>query len=430
MPLTATGPGDVHLDATDCAEEVWAGIHRSKPRVDLRCRGCGAPMHAKVSSAGSRFFAHDSLNPVCPSLGETPEHRELKHRIARTLRESGYQAEVEATPSTSDFGGWRADVLGLAPDGRRVAFEVQLAPMTFAEGNERTERYQRDGIQCVWVTIRQAHWIGSLPSCHLTEDDGELVVDRGLGRLAQHSTLDYWLPAGPFAFSKVANGLLRGRIRVAREATLMAADGGRFMFPLTSMLLVPASELDAQNQAAAERLRKIEEHARNLSAFYERQERVLQLAIDDAVLALERGDILLGVPPKPWDGALPIPPSLARGNDATGGGAAIWSRGPQGSPQLWAIVCPVAGKSSRGLGASWRNRRVRVYTETRRESERVAAALGWDADHVVTRGPSDEGPHAPAGTPRRAGSPAYQAAGRDTMPTAGAHRVRVVSGAA
>lgn len=385
MPLTATGPGDVHLDATDCAEEVWAGIHRSKPRVDLRCRGCGAPMHAKVSSAGSRFFAHDSLNPACPSLGETPEHRELKHRIARTLRESGYQAEVEATPSTRDNGGWRADVLGIAPDGRRVAFEVQLAPMTVAEGDERTERYHRDAIQCVWVTPRQAHWIGSIPSCHLTETDSELVVDQGLGRLAQHPNTDCWLPAGPVAFSKVAIGLLRGQISVAHKATLIAADGDRLAFPLTSTLLVSAAELDAQNQAAAQRRRKETERASNLSAFYERQERVLQLAMNDAVLALAPGCIFLGVPPRPWDGALPIPRALARGRDATGGGAAIWSRGPQGSPQLWAIVCPVAGKSSRSLGTSWRNRRVRVYTETRRESERIAAALGWDADHVVTR---------------------------------------------
>lgn len=89
MPLTATGPDGHDLDATDCPDSEWAEIHRRRPRVDLHCRGCGAPMHAKVSSAGSRFFAHDALNPICPSLGETPQHRELKRRIASIVRELG-----------------------------------------------------------------------------------------------------------------------------------------------------------------------------------------------------------------------------------------------------------------------------------------------------------------------------------------------------
>lgn len=385
MPLTATGPDGHDLDATDCPDSEWAEIHRRRPRVDLHCRGCGAPMHAKVSSAGSRFFAHDALNPICPSLGETPQHRELKRRIASIVRELGCHAEIEAIPSTGDHGGWRADVLGISPDGRRVAFEIQLAPMTIDEGAQRTARYERDGVQCVWITPRPAHWVCSLPSCRITDENGRLIVDRGLGRLGPPESSDRWLPASPTTFEVVALGLLRGRITTASQVGFVETIGDHVAYTPNATLLVPTDEAAALKRAHAAQARRQSEHAANLTALYQRQERVLQLAIEDAALVLEPGCIWLGVPPAAWDGAMPIERTLARGSDATGGGAAIWGTDRGGARSLWAVVCPVATKTTTSLGRSWKRRRVRVYTETRKEAERLAAALGWKADDLVIR---------------------------------------------
>lgn len=398
MPLTAIGPEGHDLDATDCPDDTWAEVYRRRPRVELRCRGCGAPMHAKVSAAGSRFFTHDSLNPTCPSLGETPEHRELKRRIVTILRELGCLAAIEATPSTGDQGGWRADVLGISPDGRRVAFEVQLAPMTVDEGIERTARYARDGIQCVWVSPRHAHWIGSLPSCHLTDEDGRLVIDRGLGRL-DTSGAGRWVAAGPVAFEKLARGLLSDRILIANQVGFVETVGERAFYATNATLLVSTRDAEALTEARAQQARRQEEqarrreeesrrqvqHATNLTALYQRQERVLQHAIDDAAVTLEPGSIWLGVPPTAWDGALPVKRMLARGSDKTGGGAAIWATDPSGDRRLWAVVCPIASKTTPSLGWSWKRRGVRVYTETRKEAERLAATLEWHLDDLLTR---------------------------------------------
>nr|WP_300148906.1 competence protein CoiA family protein [Propionicimonas sp.] len=398
MPLTATGPDGHNLDATDCPDDIWAEIYRRRPRVELHCRSCGAPMHAKVSSAGSRFFAHDSLDPTCPSLGETPEHRELKRRIAQALRGLSCHALLEAIPSTGDHGGWRADVLGVSPNGRRVAFEVQLAPMTVDEGIERTARYERDGIPCVWLSPRQAHWIGSLPSCHLTEDDGQLVIYRGLGRL-DASGANRWIASGPVTFEKLALGMLSDRITTASQVGLLETVGERVIYTPNATLLVATRDVEllaeaqtaeARRQAEQARRREEEvrrqaEHATNLTALYQRQERVLQHAIDDAAVTLEPGCIWLGIPPTAWDGALPVKRMLARGSDKTRGGAAIWATDPSGDRRLWAVVCPITSKTTPSLGWSWKRRGVRVYTETRKEAERLAAALEWHPDDLLAR---------------------------------------------
>lgn len=344
MPLTAIAPEGYDLDATDCPDGIWAAIHRRRPRVELCCRGCGATMHAKMSSAGSRFFAHDSENPDCPSLGETPEHRELKRCIAASVRALGCVALIEAAPSIGDHGGWRADVLGISPDGRRVAFEVQLAPMTVEEGIERTERYARDGIQCAWLSPRHAHWISSLPSCHLTDVDGQLVIDRGLARLSTSGAHTRWIPAGSVDFDKLACGMLGGRIATAVQTSLTEEVGERVFYTPNATLLVSTRDVDALEQTRAdharlqaeearrrdENARREADHAANLKLLYQRQERVLQHAIDDAAVALDPGSIWLGVPPTAWNGDLPVARTLARGSDKTGGGAAIWATDPSG----------------------------------------------------------------------------------------------------
>jgi competence protein CoiA len=128
-------------------------------------------MHAMVSRKGLRFFAHDVRPEACSSQGEGPEHRDLKRRVADAIRAAGGQALIEALPLPSDRGGWRADVLAVGLDGRRVAFEVQLAVMSVDEGASRTKRYAADRIATVWITTKHAHWMSCLPPMRLLSPD-------------------------------------------------------------------------------------------------------------------------------------------------------------------------------------------------------------------------------------------------------------------
>jgi hypothetical protein len=129
VPLTALHAEYGVLDAT-CAELAaamsWEQVHRVRPRAPLTCRGCGRGMQAKVSKLGLRFFAHDAAVSRCPDKGETSEHRLLKLALAEAVRAAGWTAELEVSGA-----GWRADVLGVSPDGRRrVAWQAQLTAAT------------------------------------------------------------------------------------------------------------------------------------------------------------------------------------------------------------------------------------------------------------------------------------------------------------
>lgn len=127
MPLTSQRADGTVADATDVSDASWELVYKvTEARRTLRCRECQAFMHAKVSSKGLRVFAHDVRPNDCSSQGESPEHRELKRRVAGAIRAAGGQALIEALPSPSDRGGWRADVLGVGLDERRVAV-VRLA---------------------------------------------------------------------------------------------------------------------------------------------------------------------------------------------------------------------------------------------------------------------------------------------------------------
>lgn len=182
MPLTcilrSSSEGTRRLDSTTVADDEWAEVHRAKPRPLLACPECGVRMHAKASRLGLRFFAHDHENSQCSLSGETPQHRYLKAALADMIRsEPGWTATIEAEPTDRDRGGWRADVLA-AKGQRRVAFEVQLAPMTASVGRERTGLYALDGVDTIWVTDYRralAPWLGHVRGLVLNYKRSELV---------------------------------------------------------------------------------------------------------------------------------------------------------------------------------------------------------------------------------------------------------------
>ena len=115
-------------------------------------------MHAKFSVYKLPFFAHDKRN-LCEGAGESDDHALLKAILAGMIREAQWRASIEAMPSSLDSERWRADVLAIEEVGsRRIAFEVQLSSMSISDGIYRTQRYERDNIETLWVSLESAAW--------------------------------------------------------------------------------------------------------------------------------------------------------------------------------------------------------------------------------------------------------------------------------
>lgn len=389
MPLTARGPlGQV--DATSCPDAVWESLYRTRPRAELTCRGCQAPMHAKVSSRGLRFFAHDAAAPKCPSAGETPEHRELKNSVAEMVRAAGWEAFVEAEPGAGDRGGWRADVLAALPEQpRRVAFEIQLSGMTPAEGKERTGRYGADGIEVVWISTRHARWLYEIPGvrvCRRADALGALVADRGLARTPKDL-----VPAPPL--SEVIVDFLGGQLLVDPIGEfydqIPFGERTREYWVRDAVALRTPAEAAAR-QATEAKLRAhfaaLEEHERHRAALMARQQAALPSALADAEAALTSNQrIQVGVPAKDVVGV--VTSEEARGNERTAYGRVVWIRdGLIRETKLFAVVCPVAGRIGPGLAKSWATRGVRIYAADEGEASHLASVLGWSFRDIHVAG--------------------------------------------
>lgn len=175
MAFAALHPEAGRVDATlpDLGRGLaWTAVHKARPRVALTCPDCGHGMHAKVSTRGLRYFAHDPGRPGdCAWDNESLEHHLLKLELATSVRDAGWHAELEVR---APDGTWRADVLASTHDGsRRVALEAQLSPIGDDEIIERTDRYEADGIGVCWVTAgKWPQWMEIVPSAWVVEPAG------------------------------------------------------------------------------------------------------------------------------------------------------------------------------------------------------------------------------------------------------------------
>src|SRR5664280_169582 len=397
MPLTALSEIEI-IDATACRDGVWSMIYRTRPRPKLLCRGCQQPVHAKISSRGLRFFAHDRSGPTCPSNGETPEHRYLKTQLAAAIRQAGWRAQIEAAPEPRDVGGWRADVLAIDPDShRRIAFEVQLASMSNADGLERTTRYDRDTIAAVWITTHNPPWLWALPGFKLTEAHGEevnhsrpLEASRGL------AVLDHgrWEPSQSVALDRVVSEVLAGQLvpyaTNCLSEELSYGQKTRSLFHRNAVALVSTSdaeqdrrriEVDARQAADDQR------HRQAIKDLYERQGRVLFEAHNDAVGVIGfKEKVWIGVPSEPLMHSADLASTKAAGNEKTAQGAVLWLGLDRSNLRLFAVACPVASRITPGLAENWRQRNVRVYVADQREAVRIASALAWPVESLWLRG--------------------------------------------
>ena len=377
MALTAVSKDGLLIDSTYCAYEVWSTIHRAPEPARLRCRECSGVMVAKVSKTGLRFFSHWRRPGTCTMEGESAAHRELKQRIASLIRQEGFAAIVEATPAADDVGGWRADVLGVTPTGQRVAFEVQLAGMTVAEGQERTQRYARDNIKTLWVSTKHAAWISSIPSARLRLESDSVTADRGLARLS-NETLRTWEPAGEVDFARIVRGMLNGTITTASSTFFWERVGERDYDTNDAVLLVAVSDLARYDEELVRRRRDQDRHVRSIEALAERQRQGLQWVLQEALSAGHSPHrVHYGDDEIVWDGRLPLAPDKTYWSSVFAMGVPIWIDNDSHQPILSAVLCPVASRITDGLARQWRLDGVRVYAESPHEATRLARALRW-----------------------------------------------------
>lgn len=400
MPLTALLPNGAAVDLTACSDEVWFALYRPQVPAQLSCRSCAGPLHAKVSPRGLRFFAHNRRTEDCPTTGESAEHLALKADLARLIRQSGGTSIVEATPSPGDAGGWRADVLGIGANGRRIAFEAQLAAMTVDVGRERTARYAADGIGTVWVTTRQASWLYGLPGIQVDPDHAHVLeglADLVDGRWRVHQgallarCVRLWLAGQVTHVDGVHLYEDRPGAALARSGAViwtMKEDARRWSVHQEQQR-ANARRLEAlqQRQRGAE-IREAEQreaHARHVKALGERQLRLLHVMVPEiAERAAAVGHrVWLGAPnPTFWQEHRPIELADAFGNKRTGFGCPIWTGPWGGDLHLSAVICPSANRVTPALGRSWKDRETTVCVADRREAARVAQALGWPVEDV------------------------------------------------
>lgn len=385
MPLTAVHE-DAVIDATICSDGEFSRVHRVRPRALLLCRECGATLHAKESKQGLRFFAHDPQQSGCTSVGESPEHRALKRWIAVAVREVGWTALLEEGPSAGDQGGWRADLLAISPEGtRRVAFEVQLASMTATEGAERTERYERDRIETVWITTRHAPWLLAIPSVHAIEFDTERPCDPKVDRGIVSTAADWrQFENSQVSLASFIDGYLNSNITLRRVSRYYEefnyGSKQRTTAHAPAQVFMTAqhgAEHDARERRLNEEIEREQVHQFHIAELARRQAELLPRVVDEAALHAVAGEFLaVGIQlswtrPRNW-----MPGQPAKGNDKTAFGIPVRLEMENGASRLFAVACPVASRISSGLAWSWIKRAVRIYVENDDEASRVAKAMG------------------------------------------------------
>jgi competence protein CoiA len=404
MPMTATHPTAGVLDATlpDLGVSLeWDAIHRPKTPVGLSCRGCGNPVHAKLSPQNLRFFAHNREEADCPLNGESIAHRLLKAELAAALRAAGWHAELEV-PGT----GWRADVLGTSPDGqRRVAWEAQLASTTAEELRERTERMAAEMVDVCWVTDADAFWLRHVPSVRVRADDAGLltVIDgaarfigavcpdprrcqevRSAGPCAGHGS---WSAPPGLTLATFVASVCRGQLRPVTmrryfEAPVDARSNGTIAWTTKTYVDTEKEALLAQARRQAwdeEQAKAARAHENQIEALMTRQQALVRITVAYYKRTTgQRARALDGAREPSWAMGVPV---LV-----------------EDSPV--AVICPVASRVANDPAIQRRLHGLTVIVATEAEQQRLAKACSREQQFRVVHVPS-----APASASRATVSP-------------------------
>ena len=143
MPLSAFVNGQRTIAALLGVNE-WNSLKGSRPIIELCC--CKTKGFMRVSKLGTQHFVHVNRADACSSGLESAEHLLFKGIAAKAVQEAGWEADVEVCDSD---GRWRADVMAVR-NSRRVAFEIQLSPISLAELQRRQAAYASSNIRGCW----------------------------------------------------------------------------------------------------------------------------------------------------------------------------------------------------------------------------------------------------------------------------------------
>lgn len=139
-------------------------------KAGLRCLTCKGDVHLQERSNGNVWVRHSPAGErACAAAAaggsESYEHEVLKYEIRKILNSLGFQAECEKR-----VGFRTPDVWAVAPDGRRLAVEVQLAYLSEDEARKRTEDLRAEDCEVLWVT-RHCNWVERLPAVGLAKQE-------------------------------------------------------------------------------------------------------------------------------------------------------------------------------------------------------------------------------------------------------------------
>lgn len=123
---------------------------RLEPRGAYLHPVTGYPLILKRSIRGLQFFAHMPGQGAANPQPMSELHMVTQIELVRGLRAAGLFASVEKPGCTPQGEDWQADVY-CEIGGRRIAFEAQLASQTLEVYEGRTARYERSGVECVWL---------------------------------------------------------------------------------------------------------------------------------------------------------------------------------------------------------------------------------------------------------------------------------------
>lgn len=178
MPLIAIRVRDgAEIESFSVNEVEWKSM-KKEPIGSYIMRGSEWPAILKRSIRGLHFFAHaPGFKGVKPEP-ESIEHLQAKAIIAKSLRAAGYAAIVEKQGVSQDNEAWQADVF-CETKSVRIAFEIQLSQQTLDEYLSRSFRYQKSGVQCIWLVRCPGHFkaLGKAITYKL-HDEGKPYLNR------------------------------------------------------------------------------------------------------------------------------------------------------------------------------------------------------------------------------------------------------------
>lgn len=222
MPLRCiSSDGDELSFEHDAAS--WADLRERNSRDrHLRFMCCDAGVVLKMSSLGTRYFAHKARGG-CDTAPETQEHLRAKTIICKALKEAGWVATPEHRMTDAD-GICIADVLGKRGAGstKGIAFEVQWSSQLAETTEARTDRYAAHGLRSLWFMKRPLPLNSKeVPVARLVASDegfdvyipNEALV-RGSGYLNTRELADLetsWRRCGTLA--EFVRGVVEGRFR-------------------------------------------------------------------------------------------------------------------------------------------------------------------------------------------------------------------------